>query len=271
MEIIATRIHSDFLANFERFPFPEHFPFVVRLPEDYCLDKGCVIDLETTGVFPLSSNIVTMGVLEKDRAVVYQLTVPKYEEFQDYCFRKARQTQEPRYSYNCRFESEFLQIEEGWRDLMRYRVVDRFPVCARGLEIAKSTDPQIRQIDNFNYQVHSQDGEQWYSVNFDEQYNWICNCSFFQTFFEKCKHIWAVEFKFRGLSIEQVNRANLLVNYRKSLGQCTSPAFAEPETRGGDVPQIWGQWLKTRNPEVLASIALHCLSDLLRERQLIEE
>jgi hypothetical protein len=271
-DIDATTIQHSFLANFQRLPFPEHFPFTIKLPKKYWLKKGCVIDLETTGVFPLLSNIVTMGILEKDKAVVYQLTAPKYKDFKDYCFKKARETQEPRYSYNSRFESEFLQMEDGWRDLMQYRAVDRFPVCARGLEIAKSKETQIRQIDNVNFQVRSQDGDQWYAVNLSgEQWNWSCDCSFYQTFFEKCKHIWAVEFSFKGLSMEQINKNDLIVNYRKSLGQCTSSALEEPACRGGDVPQIWQQWLKTKKPEILANITLHCLSDLLRERQLVKE
>lgn len=268
----ASTMQRNFLANFHRLPFPEHFPFTVKLPKRYCLETGCVIDLETTGVSPLLSNIVTMGILEKDKAIVYQLISPKYEDFQDYCFKKARETQEPRYSYNSRFESEFLQMEDGWRDLMQYRAVDRFPVCARGLEIASSKETQIRQIDNFNFQVRSQDGDRWYAVNLSgEQWNWSCDCSFFQTFFEKCKHIWAVEFSFKGLTMEQINKNDLIVNYRKSLGQCSSSAFEEPACRGGDVPQIWQEWLKTNKPEILANITLHCLSDLLRERQLVKE
>ena len=271
-EIDATTIQRSFLANFQRLPFPENFPFTIKLPKKYCLKTGCVIDLETTGVSPLLSNIITMGILERDRAVVYQLTAPKYKDFQDYCFKKARGTQEPRYSYNSRFESEFLQMEKGWRDLMQYRAVDRFPVCARGLEIAKSKETQIRQIDNVNFQVRSQNGDQWYAVNLsDEQWNWNCDCAFHQTFFEKCKHIWAVEFSFKGLTMEQIEKNDLIVNYKKSLGQCTSSAFEEPTCRGGDVPRIWQQWLKTKKPEILANITLHCLSDLLRERQLVNE
>lgn len=271
-DIRASTLQRNFLANFQLLPLSEHFPFTIKLPKKYCLKTGCVIDLETTGVSPSFSNILTMGILEKDRAVVYQLTAPKYKDFQDYCFEKARETQEPRYSYNSRFESEFLQMKDGWRDLMQYRAVDRFPVCARGFEIAKSKETQIRQIDNVNFQVRSQDGDQWYTVNLlGEQWNWSCDCSFYQTFFEKCKHIWAVEFSFKGLSMEQINKNDLIVNYRKSLGQCTSYAFEEPARRGGDVPQIWQQWLKTKKPEILANITLHCLSDLLRERQLVKE
>lgn len=207
--------------------------------------------------------------MEKDKAIVHQLTVPKYKDFQDYCFQKARETQEPRYSYNARFESEFLQLESGWNDLMQYRVVDRFPVCARGFEIAKAKEGQIRQIDNFSYQVYSQDSDRWYSVSFLDGF-WTCDCPFWETYFEKCKHIWAVEFSFKGLDMEHIEKNGLFTKHRKRIGQCTSSAFKEPDIRGEDVPQIWQQWLNTNKPEILANITLHCLSDLLRERQLVK-
>lgn len=211
-----------------------------------------------------------MGILERDSAVVHQLLVPQYEDFQTFCYQKARETQEPRYSYNARFESEFLQIENGWRDLMQYKVVDRFPVCTRGLEIAKVKESQIREIDKFNYQVRSQDSDRWYSVSFSDGF-WTCGCPFWETYFEKCKHIWAVEFAFKGLGMEQLKRDDMFTKYRKRLDQCTSSAFQEPAIRGGHVPQIWQLWLSKHKPDILASITLHCLSDLLRERQLVKE
>jgi hypothetical protein len=265
-------LQSQFLSYFRYNTVPEHFPFTVKLPKRYSLTKGCIIDLETTGFLPNYSNIVTMGVLEKDTAAVYQLTVPKYKEFQDYCFKKARETEEPRFSYNCRFESEFLQMEKGWRDLMQYTTIDRFPVCERGLKIAKSKETQVRQMDNDNYQVHSQGGDQWYNVNLSgDPIDWSCDCSFYQTFFEKCKHIWAVEFSFRGLEIQQIKRDALIAKYMKKLGKCTYAEFEEPPFSGRDVPYIWEQWLTTHNAEILSNITLHCLSDLLRERQLVTE
>jgi hypothetical protein len=269
-DIDADTIKYNFLTNFQHLPVPQHLPFYIKLPKRCCLEKGCIIDLETTSFSPLFGHIITMGILEKDRAMVHQLTVPKYKDFQVYCFQKARETQEPRYAYNARFESEFLQIENGWRDLMQYRVVDRFPVCARGLEIAKTKESQIRQIDNSNYQVHSQDSGRWYFVSFSNGF-WTCECPFWERYFEKCKHIWAVEFGFKGLSMQQVERDDLFAEYRKSLGQCTFSPFKEPAIRGRDVPQIWQQWLNINEPEILANITLHCLSDLLRERQLVEE
>jgi hypothetical protein len=268
-DINADILEHDFLTHFKQQPLPQYFPFIIKLPERYYLEKGCIIDLETTSFTPLSGHIITMGILEKDRATVHQLTVPKYEDFQVYCFKKARETQEPRYSYNACFESEFLQIENGWCDLMQYRLVDRFPVCAKGLEIAKAKKSQIRRIDNLNYKVRSQGSDQWYAVYLSGD-DWSCECPFYSTFFEKCKHIWAVEFSSKALDIENVKRNDLFTKYRKRLCQCTSAVFKEPAIRGGAVPQIWQHWLNTNKPEILANITLHCLSDLLRERQLVK-
>ncbi len=271
-KIDANTLQHDFLSYFQHPPFPQRFPFTIKLPKRYCLEKGCIIDLETTSFSPLSGHIVTMGVLEKDKAIVYQLTVPNYEEFRVFCFQKARETQEPRFSYNARFESEFLQMEHCWVDLMQYRRVDRFSVCTRGLKIAKAKESQIIEIDNFNYKVRSESSDRWYAVDLSgEPWNWSCECDFYNTFFERCKHIWAVGFAFKGLDMEHVKRADLFTEFRKSLGQCTSSAFEEPAIRGGSVPRIWQQWLDTNKPEILANITLHCLSDLLRERQLVKE
>ena len=142
MKIDAKILQHDFLSYFQNPPFPHHFPYTIKLPKQYCLEKGCIIDLETTSLSPLSGHIVTMGALEKDKAVVYQLTVPNYEEFRTFCVQKARETQ-ARYSYNARFEGEFLQMEHCWIDLMQFKWIDRFPVCARGLEIAKAKESRI--------------------------------------------------------------------------------------------------------------------------------
>ena len=265
----ADVILSDFLTHFRQIPLPEHFPFTIKLPKRYCLEKGCIIDLETTSIDPWSGYMITMGILEKDKAVVHQLTVPKYKDFRVFCFQKARETQEPRHSYNARFESKFLRIEK-WIDLMQYKTLDLFRVCERGLEIAKEKESQVKQIDNCNYKVHSQRSDEWYTV-YHSGNDWSCECNFFQSYLEKCKHIWAVEFSFKGLEMEQVKREEMILECRKSLGKCTSSVFEEPPIRGGNVPQIWEQWLNTNKPEILALITLHCLSDLLRERQLIKD
>ena len=209
-----------------------------------------------------------MGILEKDRAVVHQLTVPKYRDFYYYCFQKAKETQEPRYAYNARFESEFLQIENGWHDLMQYR---DYPDLSesRGLEIAKAKVSQISRINSVTYKVHSQSSDREYAVYLSED-QWSCECHQYEIYGVKCKHIWAVEFSLKVEEQEQVKRNLVIIHCRKKLGR-TSSAFKEPTLRESGVPQTWQQWLNTNKPEILANITLHCLSDLLRERQLVKE
>ena len=270
--VVPTRadiLQHNLLTHFQHLPFPQHFPFAIKLPKRYYLKKGCIIDLETTSLSPLFGHIITMGILEKDRAIVHQLTVPNYKDFQYFCFQKARQTQDPRYAYNARFESEFLPIEKGWHDLMQYR---EYPDLSesRGLEIAKAKESQINRINSSTYKVHSQSSDREYVVELSEN-GWSCECLHYENYGIKCKHIWAVEFSLKSEEQEQVKRNPVIIRCRKSLGQCTSSAFKEPAIRGSDVPQIWQQWLKTNKPEILANITLHCLSDVLRERQLVKE
>lgn len=269
-------INSDNLKNafhhhFKILPLPTYFPFEVKLPKEFCLQRGCIIDLETTSFSPIKGHIVTMGVLEKEEATVFQLTVPNYEDFRTFCLKRARETSKPRYSYNARFESEFLELKDDWIDLMQYGDSDHSSVCIRGLQIAEGKESQIKQTGNFIYQVHSQNSNQWYNVDLSgPEWTWSCDCLSYEAGFEKCKHIWAALFASGAVNIEAV-KPRIFLRYPKRLGQCTLPAFEEPAIRGGDVPQIWEQWLKTNQPEFLANIALHCLSDLLRERQLCEE
>jgi hypothetical protein len=260
-----------FYRHFEILPLPTYLSFEVKLPEELGLQKGCVIDLETTSFSPNEGHIVTMGILEKDEATVFQLTVPNYQDFRTFCLRRARETSKPRYSYNARFESEFLELENDWIDLMQYGDLDQSSVCLRGLQIAEEKETGIKQAGNFIYLVHSQNSNQWYTVDLSgPEWAWSCDCPSYGAGFGKCKHIWAALFVSGAANIEAV-KARLFSKYRKRLRQCTSAVFEEPAIRGGDVPQVWEQWLKTNRPEFLANITLHCLSDLLRERQLCEE
>ena len=260
-----------FYRHFKISPLPTYFSFEVKLPEELGLQKGCVIDLETTSFSPLEGHIVTMGILEKNEATVFQLTIPNYMDFRTFCLRRARETSKPRYSYNARFESEFLELENDWIDLMQYGDLDQSSACLRGLQIAEGKETGIKQAGNFIYQVHSQNSNQWYTVDLSgPEWAWTCDCPSYESGFGKCKHIWAALFASCATNIQAV-KARLFSKYRKRLGQCTSAVFEEPAIRGRDVPQIWEQWLKTNKPEFLANITLHCLSDLLRERQLCEE
>ena len=115
----ADHLEHEFTTYFLFKPYPEFIPFTVKLPTEHHLPKGCIIDVETTGLNPETDDIITMGILQKDRAVIHQLTTSAYQQFRTYCRNRADRTPLPRYGYNTRFESEFLSIEEGWHDLTR--------------------------------------------------------------------------------------------------------------------------------------------------------
>lgn len=58
--------------------------------------------------------------------------------------------------------------------------------------------------------------------------------------------------------------------YRMHLDQCTLTSFQEGDIVGSDVPLLWEQWLTKHKTQTLWAIAFHCLSDLLRTKQLIK-
>jgi len=116
----ADHLQHEFSTYFMFRPYPEFIPFTIKLPEKHHLAKGSVIDVETTGLNPETDDIITMGILQKDRAVIHQLTTPLYEPFKTYCHNRATRTPLPRYAYNTGFESQFLNIKEGWHDLTQY-------------------------------------------------------------------------------------------------------------------------------------------------------
>lgn len=58
--------------------------------------------------------------------------------------------------------------------------------------------------------------------------------------------------------------------HRLRLDSCTLTPFTELDIVGSDVPRLWQEWLSKHKPESLWQITLHCLSDLLRTRQLIK-
>jgi len=139
----AEHLEHEFSTYFMFRPYPEFIRFTVKLPPEHHLPKGSMIDVETTGLNPETEDIITMGILQKDRAVVHQLTTPPYEPFKTYCHNKADRTPLPRYSYNTGFESQFLNIKEGWHDLTQYR-------------------------ERHGYDWHNSDYDPYYRVHLDE-------------------------------------------------------------------------------------------------------
>ena len=116
----AEALSKNFLSYFMFKPWPEIIPFTIKLEPKQQLDKGSIIDCETTGLNPEADDIVTLGILKKDRAVIHQLTTAAYPLFKAYSQTKANRTPLPRYGYNTRFESSFLNIKEGWHDLTQH-------------------------------------------------------------------------------------------------------------------------------------------------------
>ena len=116
----ADHLQHEFTSYFLFKPYPEIVPFTVRLPEKHILPRGAIIDIETTGLNPEADDIITMGILQKDRAVIHQLAKPSYELFKAVCESKATRAPKPRYAYNTRFETGFLNIKDDWVNLTQY-------------------------------------------------------------------------------------------------------------------------------------------------------
>jgi len=178
-------LKEEFLANFT-VTKPKIVTLDYHLETEQELNKGCIIDIEATGLDPQLDHIITFGILRRKTARVYQLTEPDYESFKALMTHKTLRSPLPRYAYNIAFEQAFLGIGEGWYDLTQYG--ERTIPCA----------------------------------------------------------------------------------YPMRLDSCTITPFAEADIVGSDVPSLWQEWLTKHKLQALWQISLHCLSDLLRTRQLIK-
>jgi len=120
---------DDFLKDFRRyFLFASRELFIkIYMKTNPCLEKGCVIDIETTGLNPRKndyynpqSHVITLGIYQGDLIRIYQLAKPDYDRFLEICRRIVDKTPQPRYAYAAHFEQKFLEVKEGWQDLTRY-------------------------------------------------------------------------------------------------------------------------------------------------------
>jgi len=91
------------------------------------LDKGTIIDIETTGLNPgkgnlyiPASHIITLGIYQGDLIRIYQLTKRNYVGFLNICRKIVEKTPKPRYAYAAHFEQSFLGVIDGWHDLTQY-------------------------------------------------------------------------------------------------------------------------------------------------------
>lgn len=88
------------------------------------LQKGTIIDIETTGLDPKLDHILTLAILKRNKAEIHQLVQRKCARFKRLCHYIAIRTPKPRYAYNTRFETDFLTVKDDWIDLTQYFEVD---------------------------------------------------------------------------------------------------------------------------------------------------
>jgi len=95
------------------------------------MEKGAIIDIETTGLNPGKGNIyipqshiITLGIYQQELTRIYQLTKRNYVGFLQVCRKIVEKTPKPRYAYAAHFEQSFLGVIDGWQDLTRYREVE---------------------------------------------------------------------------------------------------------------------------------------------------
>jgi len=108
------------LLSYFLFEPPPIVTLTYKLSPEEALEKGCIIDIETTGLDPAYDKIITLGILKRDIAQIHQLTIPAYNTFKLFCLRKTEKTPKPRYAYAAHFEQEFLGHFKDWRDLTQY-------------------------------------------------------------------------------------------------------------------------------------------------------
>jgi len=106
--------------------FGVHYFISFRYKLEKPLAQGSVIDLETTGLDPLTDNIITLGIMKKNHLLIYQLLhEDSYSRFSSLCHHVVKEQPTPRYGYACAFEADFLRIKDDkWHDLTQYFTVD---------------------------------------------------------------------------------------------------------------------------------------------------
>lgn len=117
---MKAQLRKQFLSYFRFESFPWVVPLIHKLSNKKALKKGCITDIETTGLHPNTDMILTLGVLKRNIIFIYQLTNNEYDRFWSLCVNIVSKAPKPRYGYNTRFEAEFLGIKKDWQDLTQY-------------------------------------------------------------------------------------------------------------------------------------------------------
>lgn len=93
-------------------------------PVNPLLQKGTIVDCETTGLDPKIDHILTLGILKRNKAEIYQLVQCRCARFKRLCHYIVARTPTPRYAYASHFEADFLNIKDDWIDLTQYFEVE---------------------------------------------------------------------------------------------------------------------------------------------------
>jgi len=126
---VKLMLKQEFLKEFRKYFLYGSGEWLVKFYQktNRSLEKGAIIDIETTGLNPSKGNIyipashiVTLGIYQGDLIRIYQLTKPNYVGFLNVCRRIVEKTPKPRYAYVAHFEQSFLGVIDGWHDLTQY-------------------------------------------------------------------------------------------------------------------------------------------------------
>lgn len=102
---------------------------IINSKIDNLLEKGTIIDCETTGLYPEHDHIITLGVLKRNEIRIFQLIKPFYDRFQKLCHQIVEDQPMPHYAYASHFEQSFLQVTTEWQDLTQYYDVEYDEEC----------------------------------------------------------------------------------------------------------------------------------------------
>jgi hypothetical protein len=119
-------LKKQFLSHFLFNPHPTIVTLRYKLKTQETLMKGCIIDIETTGLNRENDKIIAFGILKRNIAEIHQLTKPDHDKFETFIKQKTQTSPKPRYGYAVHFEMQFLNFKDhkNWKDLTQYAQKD---------------------------------------------------------------------------------------------------------------------------------------------------
>jgi len=100
----------------------------LQIPLRISADSGiAVVDIETTGLNPNSSEIVTLGIMHYGQLQIIQNLTMTPEDFRDILKDFLDDVEEHLlvrdfYAFNCSFERRFLGDKYDWKEIQPYRI-----------------------------------------------------------------------------------------------------------------------------------------------------